>query len=550
MYGPWNAAEGKLNRPIHITLSLMIAMIIPIACSKKKGDAPDDTRKIDSTAIEKTAISPASISGAALVISAETTALEVDEGELSGAAVKFSAGAIEVGATISINGAERPASFSESSPIQASYPIEVSGLSPTGEQIKAVTSGLTVNIPLKNLGLLLTENDYASLCILAKPTDTNLDDMVWRREQIFIDNDIAQIQTTQFGVFQAVYCGLENLVDFEEADIDPPEIVGFVFTDPIPGTYNISITFSEDVNGFGLEDLNLQNATASNLNGSGSSYTFDITASTYGDLSFTIPNGSIVDLSGNTNSDPETWENIYTGICGNPNSCYDEEAMKNHGQAISPMGKELVYDFANGTSGFKVWSDKDSNKILRANGKDEWAMKTNPNGKGLNSVEFFEQGPLIVGRVCPDHVFINDFPLSEQFSQNNCLYYTNPGSAQSLDTASTTNDAVEALLEWNFHTNNGDAWWYIGNIKTCSDLGMRLPTIYETTADKDEMSDGYPTMDGNPDFAEGNGVPASDWTWTVSAHASGNTNYWKWRNNQSAASSYSSNSPKVICVLP
>lgn len=83
---------------------------------------------------------------------------------------------------------------------------------------------------------------------------------------------------------------------------------------------------------------------------------------------------------------------------------------------------------------------------------------------------------------------------------------------------------------------------------------MRLPTIYENTADDFVTSTNYPTTDGTPGFAgigyiPSNGAPASSYSWTTTIY-SGHTNYyWRWANTADYDSSYSS-TYNIKCVVP
>jgi LPXTG-site transpeptidase (sortase) family protein len=69
-------------------------------------------------------------------------------------------------------------------------------------------------------------------------------------------------------------------------------------TSPIP----VTITFSEDVTGFGLGDITIGNGTASNLLVSGKTYTADITPSSNGEVTVDIAADVAVDASKNGNT--------------------------------------------------------------------------------------------------------------------------------------------------------------------------------------------------------------------------------------------------------
>lgn len=69
---------------------------------------------------------------------------------------------------------------------------------------------------------------------------------------------------------------------------------------------SISVFFSENVTGFSLSDLTLTNVTASNLQGSGNAYTFDIDPITDGDISIGLPANRVVNVGGKGNLASET----------------------------------------------------------------------------------------------------------------------------------------------------------------------------------------------------------------------------------------------------
>ena len=96
----------------------------------------------------------------------------------------------------------------------------------------------------------------------------------------------------------------------------------------------------------------------------------------------------------------------------------------------------------------------------------------------------------------------------------------------------------------------GTAYWYEGNVQSCANKGMRLPTVYETRTT--DTSDGiYPT-DASPTFAEANGVPSipsAPASWTASATSNDSFNGWVWSGTGvSVHAIFFTDS--VRCVLP
>lgn len=236
---------------------------------------------------------------------------------------------------------------------------------------------------------------------------------------------------------------------------------------------------------------------------------------------------------------------VWDGVCGGVrNSCYDNTAALDRGTATTPSGKTLAYVTAGGS--FKVWKDTGSDRILRANGLDAWAQDVNLNGKGFSGNDF--TGYLnLVGRVCPPSVYIDD---SRRTSSGNCLYYTEEPVAQALNAAgnSQSDPATLGLGDWSIY-NTGERRWYVGNIKTCADRGMRLPTLFETTT-QDTTGAGYP-VDDHPAWAQGTGVPShpGGTTWTASSEFGTSGYYWLWSGQMGYYGDFS-DALFIRCVLP
>ncbi len=249
-----------------------------------------------------------------------------------------------------------------------------------------------------------------------------------------------------------------------------------------------------------------------------------------------------------TASNASVTYNYWDGSCGGPgDSCYENTAAMAAGALTTPLGKSIVY--VDNGNGLMVWKDSGSSRILRANGLDEWAMKLNLDGKGFQGVgnEFTDYTSL-EGRKCPPSVYIDD---NDRVSANKCLYYSVGYAAQGLNAAGTSQVTASSigLGTWPNY-NGGQARWYVGNIKTCSDMGMRLPTVFETTTTT-TTNDYYPN-DATPTFAgASNGIPshASGYTWTATPVAVGTLYYWRW-SGPSVANYQYSNSHYIRCALP
>lgn len=65
--------------------------------------------------------------------------------------------------------------------------------------------------------------------------------------------------------------------------------------------FNVTVKFSEAVTGFTLGDISVGNGSASGLNGSGDTYTADITPDSGGDVSISVPANAAIDNAGNGN---------------------------------------------------------------------------------------------------------------------------------------------------------------------------------------------------------------------------------------------------------
>ena len=73
-------------------------------------------------------------------------------------------------------------------------------------------------------------------------------------------------------------------------------------TDDQTGTFTVTAVFSESVTGLGLADFSATNATASNLTGSGTNYTVDMTPTATGTVTVNLPGNVAQDAAGNGNT--------------------------------------------------------------------------------------------------------------------------------------------------------------------------------------------------------------------------------------------------------
>jgi surface protein len=236
-------------------------------------------------------------------------------------------------------------------------------------------------------------------------------------------------------------------------------------------------------------------------------------------------------------------------------NCYTEAlTLQSGAERLGPGGSTITLQYANGSSSFLIWKEKNGNRILNSSG-----LAANGWQKALTRAGTAFDGDLtssavissIVGRVCPTHVFIDH---SNMTTTGKCLYYDSAFYSQSLS-QDWTGGAIESedYIANAFSAGSGrgsSASFYEGNIKTCADKGMRLPTMYETTMD--QPGSNVPTGDGiSPTWASTNGVPSSGWSWTASNSGYSQYYFWLWNGIYSANMGYNANSGySVRCVLP
>lgn len=240
--------------------------------------------------------------------------------------------------------------------------------------------------------------------------------------------------------------------------------------------------------------------------------------------------------------------------------CYLEGSAPNYAQDLvtgterqGPSGTTISLQFASGTSGFKVWKEKSGTRILNATGlvSNGWQKQLTRAGTGFSATDF-TNSTNIAGRACPTHVFLSH---SDMTATNRCLYYDNINPSQTLNAVGGI-EAQDWLTSWNRAATGAGVSpsWFEGNIKTCADKGMRLPTLYETSVPT--PTTGVPT-DAAPTFG-GTRVPYStgssyDYAWTASAHTTSSIYYWQWNNASESWDNYDDTDfgpYQLRCVLP
>ena len=252
-------------------------------------------------------------------------------------------------------------------------------------------------------------------------------------------------------------------------------------------------------------------------------------------------------------------------VCGNyGNSCYDNiEALSVKFAQISGTSTIIEYVKADLTCTeidcFMVWKERGGERLLNATGIwiagiSEWQKKLNRSGIGFSgNHQHLTQRQSLAGRVCPTHVFLN---RTDMTSTNQCMYYDSGNTAQALNRDSITAGSINSedfLIDWTATASGKGSLssWYEGNVKVCADKGMRLPTIYETSANRPSTS--MPS-DASVSFAGPNrGVPSMEgdtWTATPNTIYGTSNKYFSWNTASTVGTSFSANTPLVRCVLP
>lgn len=134
--------------------------------------------------------------------------------------------------------------------------------------------------------------------------------------------------------------------------------------------------------------------------------------------------------------------------------CYLEGSSPTYAQGLNlgtkrqgPGGTILTLQYANGSSGFKIWKEDNGNRILNATGliANGWQKMLVSAGTAFSASDF-TAGSNIAGRVCPTHVFLNHDNMT---ATNRCVYYDEGNTAQTLDADSSTGqEGLDWLTEW------------------------------------------------------------------------------------------------------
>lgn len=284
-------------------------------------------------------------------------------------------------------------------------------------------------------------------------------------------------------------------------------------------------------------------------------------------------------------------------VCGGAgDSCYDDAPAMAAGEVTTPEGKTIQYVDADGSGSgtFKIWIEKVESgeaRVLAGTGLDAWQEKLTANGRAHSGTEFTVDADsnnvitgssiYLKGRTCPPNVFYdadqdgdggagdaNDFT-----NESMCLYYAELGSGTYALNGDTSVVGTTGVGDWNdaLSGRGTSRSWFESNHVECGNLGMRLPTIYETTGSSCTTDSGFsgtwpdcknnnvsifPFAEASPAFANstGSGVPSysTPQSWTASSlyMIGGPTNVFNLWAGTSHKGGYSGWSKYLVCALP
>ena len=87
-------------------------------------------------------------------------------------------------------------------------------------------------------------------------------------------------------------------------DVTPPTATLTTSSNNVTAPFVVNVNFSENISGLSPSDLLVTNGAASNLSGSGSNYSYVVTPTSAGQVTVTLPQGSVLDLASNPNALP------------------------------------------------------------------------------------------------------------------------------------------------------------------------------------------------------------------------------------------------------
>ncbi|SEK69488.1 Por secretion system C-terminal sorting domain-containing protein, partial [Aquimarina amphilecti] len=170
---------------------------------------------------------------------------------------------------------------------------------------------ITIN-DLDNASFLYTKSSYSTTESDPAPTVTGITGGVFTSTpiglvinsntgEIDISNSIPNTYTITYTIART--CVNSSSVNISLTDITPPT-ANITTSESNPtgnSSFEINITFNEDITGFDLNDIIVENGVVNNLSGGGLSYRATVTTTLPGTVTIDIYGGSFTDLYGNGN---------------------------------------------------------------------------------------------------------------------------------------------------------------------------------------------------------------------------------------------------------
>ena len=266
-----------------------------------------------------------------------------------------------------------------------------------------------------------------------------------------------------------------------------------------------------------------------------------------------------IDVLGTTTSTIQT--------CGQTaeTNCYDNKVALLAGYAMVNIGG-TDYEIKTTTIGTsKIWVNLAGNRLLEVNGLAAWQVGLLSAGEAtsrtVNGGTVLTSTDDIGGRACPLNVYIK---LDDWAVAGRCLYYDKGNPSQLLDASPNLTGIQPVPI-------GTQPLWFQGNIDTCANKGMRLPTIFETSGTI-RQTEGRLTpltiihsvvsfdpvvepSSSAPAYGGQKGVPScpGSYTWTATPMPNGYV-FWVWQDSVAESSGFGDtseyHSQTVRCVLP
>ncbi|WP_394228250.1 Ig-like domain-containing protein [Pseudoalteromonas spongiae] len=195
--------------------------------------------------------------------------------------------------------------------------------------------------------------------------------------------------------------------------------------------FTTTFTFSESVTGFALSDIVVGNAIASDLQGTGTTYTATITPSNEGDVTIGVASSAAFDSAGNGNADAQEFSVNYdatapTVVINGPANTQNDDFV-------------ISINFSENVSGLALSDFTVSNAVLSnlTGSGANYSLTVNPSADGTVSVQ--------LAAVTVNDAAGNDNSASNQFSVD--IDITNPTVTLSA-TASVVNAPFEIIAQF------------------------------------------------------------------------------------------------------